>query len=246
MSRVIVGEGKPRFVVITTAVVTTTIQSLNNELKLAYLAGSPILTSTVLNKFLYSKNSSDEETKGKIIQYDNDNDFVKVEGWDNGFPVEAEEAIIKDKVIDLPYSREIAETFEPVFKQPKILYHNRKKIRDLAGFYYFATVDYSNYSKRSMLEVLADIYDSTRGSSFYFYPRSDNKNVVYECEIDGEEYFRIAQHIRSQGHKYVKIALEGLSLLTQIPLSQSVLDLGVNQLIVQDDQYKIEVEEVEV
>lgn len=239
MSRVIVGEGRPRIVVTTTTAISSTVADVNNTLKIVYLSGTPNITSAVMNKFLYTKNSSNADTKGKIIQYDNDLDFVKVLGWDNGFPAIGAAAVVKDLVIDLPYSREVTEVFEPVFRKPKILYHNRKKIRDLEGFYYYVNVDYGNYSTRSMIELLASVYDAGRTGSFNFYPRSDNRNVYYECEIDGEEMIRIGQHIKNQGHKNLALNFEGLGLLTKLPFDQSLLDLGMNQLIVQDDTYSV-------
>ncbi len=239
-TRVIIGEGKPRLMVQTTTAVLSTVVSVNETSKLVYLSGTPVLTDSVLNRYLYSTNILDEVTKGKIIMYNDGDDYVKVDGFDNGFPVAAAVATIKDRVIDLPYAKEMVETFEPVFSKPKTLYHNRKKLRTLLGFYYYVVIDYSNYSVRSMLAPLIDIYDSTRSLSFFFYPRVDNPNIYYECEINSGEYFNIAQHIKNQGHKYVKLSFEGLSLLTQIPLDESLLDLGINQVIVQDDSFALE------
>jgi len=239
-TKVIIGEGKPRIVIQEeTATVISSVTAIDQANKVVTL-GTVTLTSAVLNRYLVTKNSDDEETKGKIIQFDNDTDKVKTEGFDNGFPAAGAEATIINKVIDLPFCKEISEAYEPVMGKEKTKYHNRKKIRTLKGFYYYATLDYSNYAKRSMLASLVDIYDATRGNAFLFYPRVDNSNVFYECEIDGAEYFNIAQHIKNQGHKYVKLSFEGLSMLTKIPLDESLLDIGMSNIIVQDDTYVIE------
>ena len=240
MSKVIVGEGKPRIIVIeSSALVTSTVYSLNQSLKLVYFSGSPTLTSAVIGRMLITKNSSDQSTQGKIISFDNAAKYVRVDEFDNGFPATTKEAKIQNTCIDLPFSRELFETFQPVFGKSKTLYHNRKKVKKLLGFYYYASVDYSNYSKASTLALLAPLYSSLRTESLFFYPRSDNKTIFYEVDINDED-FEIAQHIKGQGHKYIKLSFEGLNMLKKIPLDSSTISLGINSIIVGNDTYVVE------
>lgn len=237
---VIIGNGKPRIVVVSATVLTNTVASVDTSLNVVYLTTAALLSADLLNRMFVGKNSSNQDTQGKITGYDNDVDCIICEGFDNGFPVATGSAIVKNYVIDMPYSKEIIETFEPVFSPPKTLYHNRKKVRKLMGFYYYASIDYSNYSKRSMIAPLAKVYDASRTSSLIFYPRVDNKTIYYEAEINPEEAFNIAQIIKNQGHRYVKISLEGLPLLTRIPLDVSLDDLAPYQYVVTDEAYLIE------
>ena len=116
-SKVLHGEGKPRIIVPTSAILTgNTNNSSSTTLE---LLGSPSIPSTVIGKLCYTENIGLDETKGRITAYNNTTDIITVESWDNGIPDTGNTYTIKDYAIDLPYCESLVETFQ--FEQHNLL-----------------------------------------------------------------------------------------------------------------------------
>ncbi len=231
-TKVLHGEGKPRIVIDETAIYTGTIDSRSGHV--FTLTGTPVLTANVIDRMLVSLNSSDEATIGKITAYNSTNYTVTVESFSNLFPADTKAATIEDKVIDLPYCESLEEQIEIVMKPPKTLYHNKKKIREIEGFYYYTALNYSSFADLNLISKLQDIYDSARAKNFTFYPRLDNMMVSYLCEVDPEYPINFAQLKYHQGHRGVIFGFEGVEMLTKAPLSSNLNELISNQVIMDD------------
>lgn len=210
-SKVLHGEGTPRIVIPeddNTA--SGTIISINGfVVTFSEING---LSSSVLNKQLIADNNYAKETKGKIIAYNSTNKTVTVKEWDNE-PAIAGSATIKNEVIDLPFTEELYEWYTLLFEPPFTKYHNKEKVRKLEGVYYNCILNYESYMLQETLASMQNIFNANRTNNFWFMPRVDNMRVYYKCELADESILETAQLKYYQGHKYVKIELEGLVLL---------------------------------
>lgn len=219
-SKVLHGEGKPRIIVPTSVILSGNTRDAGTTW--VELDGSPTIPSTVRGKMVYTANVSAQITKGRIIDYNDTGDTLTVTGWDNGLPDPGAPYEVKGFNIDLPYCESLTETFQPLFKPLKKYFSTKKKIRQLEGWYYYATLDYSSFMEFDTLTLLKPLFDTATLGEFTFLPRRDNPNVTYQCNLLPDGNFDIAQLTEHQGHKNVTIQLEGLELLSKIELEQQV------------------------
>lgn len=224
-NNVIHGEGKPRFYVHTLPLDTTgwkVSSTSSNNITLTIPSGYDLtninLTYGFLNRMIWSHHTATgvkEETRGKIISWDFDTKTFTVSAWDNGAPDNNEDVAIRDFLIDLPYCQELYEGFDLDFVVTEL--SNGNKHIEKNGFYYKATLDYSKYAHKDLIESLRGLY-RIDAINIEFYPRLDNISISYMVELDPESALELAQLYHHQGHKYLVINLIGKQRLTEIPV----------------------------
>ena len=234
-TEVIHGQGKPRIVMPTSVLITGTVAALTGGSYTVEISGTPALTDAVLAHFLITVNGDAGATKGKITSYNAINYTVTVASYDNGFPALSAALTIKDIVIDLPYCDQLIEEWEFVYSKVKVRKSDKKKLRTLEGFYYYAILDYGSYANKDMLVDLSVIFTASR-TNFYFYPRVDNKDLYYECELAEGAALKLAQLKHHQGHRLFDIELEGLALLNTANLGSDTSSSVTVDTIIMDDE----------
>ncbi len=129
--------------------------------------------------------------------------------------------------IDRPVA--IIEKFIPEIIEHKL--YNGKKRFICKGFWYEATLDFSNYISKETLMALGVFFDSTRQwyngygtPTIIFYPRhidfykGGNPKIFYNVEIDPESEIVIKQMAMRSGHRDFILKLKGVERLARIPL----------------------------
>lgn len=219
MSEVLHGEGEPRLVVFDSTNISTlsVVSSTYNSVKFAGNIGEDIF-----NRQAISKNISGETTSAKIESLVSSN-TIYVDEWSNGLPKADEELKIENRVIDLPYCNApgLVEWDEFLTEEPKTMYFTKMKKRKIIGAYHFIKLDYSEYIPYETIVLLQPIYDFTRVDPFMVYPRKDNMNVGYLCEINSEENLQYRQLQHHQGHKDITFNFEGIELLEKVDLTSN-------------------------
>jgi hypothetical protein len=234
ITKVLHGEGKPRIILTEAEILSAAIVTITDVFTIE-TDGAITFDENTLNMMAYTKNVNDEETKGKIIAYSPESNLIKVDQWDNFIPAVGKTISIKNRAIDLPYSQgNLVETFK--IDATKKIYYDTGRIRiKINGYYYSVLLDYSRYSDLEQLNAMQPVYDSARTGSFIFYPRRDNKDVYYECEIDPETDINLAQLPNHQGMKLVQFRFICLNRLTKIDLTSSLYKtLGPATIVMRD------------
>jgi hypothetical protein len=242
ITKVLHGEGKPRIILKETELLSATIAAIT-DVTTVETTGVITFDESSLNMMVYTKNAADEETKGKIILYSPEANIIKVDQWDNFIPAVGKAISIKNRAIDLPYSQgNLIETFK--IDATKKTYYSTGAIKvKINGFYYSVLLDYSRYADLDLLPSMQSVYDSARTDSFTFYPRRDNPAVYYECEIDPETDFNLAQLPRHQGMKLVQFRFICLKRLSKIDLTSSLKSVLGPQTIIMSDTLVTDVAE---
>ena len=231
-NNVIHGEGKPRFYIHTPAlnisqwrVSVVDGNTITLTIPATYDLTNINTTYGFLNRMIRSLatvTGVKQETRGKIISWNVTNKTFTVEAWENGAPDVNEYIEILDFIVDLPYCQELLETFTPDFVRTKL--SNGNIVIDKKGFYYSATLDYSKYAHKDLVESLRGLFRAD-ALSIEFYPRIDNVSIAYMVDLDPDSPFSLAQLYGHQGHKYLVINLIGKQRLMEIPLlTPSVAD----------------------
>jgi len=216
---VIHGEGKPRFI-IPTSVIWTGTDSAATDTTIT-LNGSPNLDDLdaqygLVNFRVWSKNSSSEDTYGKITAYNDITDVLTVDSWSNGTPPVATSVttFLQTKQIDLPYCQRLTEIFTPDFIVKKMVTGEIKTVK--RGFYYSASLDYAKYFHKDEMQLLRDLYNKDY-DYFTFYPRVDNPGLSYKVDIDPDSEISFYQLQAHQGHGGVIILINSKTRLDKIP-----------------------------
>ena len=213
---VIQGEGKPRFQ-ITTGTIWSGTSSASSSTSIT-LAGGVALDDLdgqygLVNVIIFTLNSSSEGTIGIITAYNDTTDVLTVASWTNGTPLSGQAVILKDKQIDLPYCQRLTERWTPDFIVKKMLTGDIR--RNKRGFYYSATLDYSQYFHKDEMEIIRDLFNKDY-QVFTFYPRLDNAALSYSIDIDPESevaFYQLKNHL---GHGGISISIIGIERLDKI------------------------------
>jgi hypothetical protein len=237
-TKVVHGEGKPRIIVQLDASLyyTGSVTEVDLENNILTLDEEVTFNDNLLNRLIRCINGDGEYTYAKITGYDQENLQVVVDKWSNLFPT-VDGYIIGDYVIDLPYCQNnLVERFVPDFGPAKKIWNSGRLYRTLRGFYYKVLLDYSRYTEKELLMEMERVYDKARTEPFLFYPRSDNPEVYYLCEIEPESELQFAQLQRHQGHRLVQFNFYGVERLDKVPLSSN-LDtiIGLGNSVMSDE-----------
>lgn len=219
MSNVLHGTGKPRIIIDDRNVLTTTVtSSTSTSVVIDVSVGDLIILDDavgLVGRMIQTRDASSEETTGVITAFDDPNKTLNVASWTGANPYAGEELTVDGAQIDLPYCQSLVESFEPDFIVHKTYAGRLKYIK--RGFWYSAILDYSSYITKDTMKLFRFLY-MTQRSDLIFYPRSDNLNISYRCEIDTER-FQFAQKYNHVGHKLVRVHLKGLERLQNIELN---------------------------
>ena len=233
---VIHGTGKPRIIISTTTPIHTNtvkaVVSLVLELNSAVDLAALDLTYGLVNAVVYSTNSSGQSTHGKILSFsETAGDFLTVESWSNSTPKVGDACWIQGYQLDLPYCQKLSEGWIPDSKYTKL--YGGKIHRKKRGFYYFASLDYSNYIDKETLLLFRQLLRMNT-QSIIFYPRKDNTAISYNVDISSDSEILLSQIQHHLGHRNFAINLVGVERLTEIPVDDGDVsggygdDYGIN------------------
>ncbi len=212
MSNVIHGTGKPRLVVITDILEQGEIVSAGSSTVEVTLTNFPSVQALadihgVAGIIIFSLNNDNEETIAVVTGYLESTTIFTIKYWTNGAAKVGANYYLKDYAIDLPYCQRLTEIWMPDYRLSK-RFNGKLKIKK-KGFYYRATLDYSQYLSAEVLSKLRNLYRIDR-KGILFYPRVDNNDVNYYVDIDPNESLEFYQLQHAQGHGGVIISLIGL------------------------------------
>lgn len=222
-TNVIHGTGKPRILVNTNIIHTDSISAVSGDspsysVTLAVGGNLAGLAATygLINYILWTKNGDGEVTWGRIIGYsETPNDVLTILDWSNGEADPGADCYIQNVVLDLPYCFRLTEMWMPDFIVHKL--YNGNIYRRKRGFYYSASLDYSNYIHKDNLEIFRQLLRTDR-NDIWFYPRRDNLNVSYKVDISPDSEVVLNQIQHHLGHRSWVINLIGVERLPEVQI----------------------------
>lgn len=232
-TNVIHGTGKPRFVLptldllgvigvtdkvassgVTYVVLTTITEAQINQLDETY---------GLRTIGIWTKNSSAEDTYGVIQSFVASTKTFTVDSWSNGNPATNAAVELKGRYIDLPYCQRLTEYFSPDYITKKM--YDGRIVLIKRGFYYRATLDYARYFHKDEMEIIRYLFDKTMNGCG-FYPRVDNKAILYTVDIDPESEIGFYQLQNHQGHGGVVINIVGIRRIDKVPFTDPSVDVS--------------------
>ncbi len=222
-TRVLHGKGTPRIVIPESSEFARgKVLSVYDKYFLAESISK--LNVGLLNRQIIGKNKFNKETRAKIIGFNKDSKKIIVDKWNNEPLKSVTEFTVKNEVVDLPFTEELLEFYEILFKPTKRLWKTKKKVMRVEGFYYNCILNYESYIVQRTLAKVQNVFSSKRSSNFIFIPRSDNERIFYNMELSEETTLEMAQLKFYQGHKYVKFQFSGVDLLDKPNLRSTLED----------------------
>jgi hypothetical protein len=229
---VIIGTGKPRFVLPTSIIHTNTVSASNTTTV-------TLTTATDLTQLdedwglkglqIWSTNTDDEDTWGVIQSFNDTSDVLTVESWSNGNPEVTKSLRFQGRIIDLPYCQRLTERYSPDFIEKKLL--GGRIVKDKRGFYYSATLDYSGFFHKDEMEIIRHLFDSSMNGCG-FYPRKDNTAVFFSVDISNDSEISFYQLQRHQGHGGIAIHIFGIERIPKIVMVDPTV--AVTQAVADD------------
>lgn len=228
MINVLHGEGEPRVVVFDTANQSSLTVFSADYNSLNY---SGTAASDVLDRQAISQNANGDTTTGKVTGINTSTKILIVDGWSNQQPANGKTVTIKNRVIDMPYCNSPGllewDEFSIKGEDERRFRQSKQKDIEIEGVYHFIRLDYTEYITYDQIKVMQPVYDFAREDHFMVYPRKDNMNVGYLCEVNPKEIFQFQQLQFHQGMKNITFNFIGVELLTKIDLTSNKTLLNV-------------------
>jgi hypothetical protein len=203
--RHILGTGRPRVVVITPTIYTSSGATTFTATSVTE-AGTPALVSSGVRvnqrvtSFKVIAGQPDKPVYAKITAIDDSTDTITVDSWIGGTPTDAQVITVDGYIADLPTPENLKESFAPDYLIHK-LYRGRKD-SIFYGWDYTCEIDYSTNVFGDVLILLKHHFTKEDNKRLILIPRNNNPefqyNVIYNGAIelsksrDGYKGFRLS------------------------------------------------------
>ena len=189
--RHILGTGRPRVIVITPTIYTSSGATTFTATSVVE-AGTPALVdggvkvNQRITSFKVISGQPDKPVWAKITAVDDATDTITVDSWIGGTPTDAQTIIVDGWIADLPTSERLQETYAPDYLIHKIW--RGKKDSIFYGWEYKCEIDYSTNVFGDVLMSLQHHFTKESNKRMILIPRVNNPelqhNVIYEGEIE--------------------------------------------------------------
>jgi hypothetical protein len=158
-------------------------------------------------------------TYAKVLEVDDVTDTITVDAWVNGTPSNGQKFFVDGWVIDLPYTKELTESFAPDVLEHSLFRGDSgaEIVTEHRGWKYEATLDYSAHIAADVLFQLAPALSLGLNDELYLVPRHDKPQIIYRVYF--KEKIELSLFGIAGGHRKVKFVFAGKENVPSFPMA---------------------------